>query len=163
MELKFECDRGWDDLTGSDATVRHCEQCEHEIYNVSSMTRAQAREFLRLRKEEGLRTCVYYKRSPGGRIRFADDPEAQIRKQRFGLRKLVIAAALIPGIAAVCDIPTPLQVFSQVVMIETTNGEQTEVADGPEIVINFLFDELLGEPERQKFDNNAVETMGIVF
>ena len=103
MELRFECERTWEDLDGDDDVRRHCSECDHPVYNLSGMTRRQAR---RLFDEHGDDIpCVRFV-SRAGRIVHNGDPLEQLRRQRHGARKLLAGAVAIHAIVfALSDDP----------------------------------------------------------
>lgn len=56
---------------GADGAVRFCEHCDKDVQVLSSMTRAEAGDFLRA--HAGERMCLSYQVDRGGRIVFRDD------------------------------------------------------------------------------------------
>ena len=62
LEIATPCPASWDDMEG-DERVRFCPECELNVYNIASMTEAEA---LALIKEREGRLCVrLYKREDG--------------------------------------------------------------------------------------------------
>ena len=92
MILDFECDLRWRDLHGTSNVRRHCERCDHAVYNLSGMTDAQAKQVIE--EHEGKKLCVRIV-TREGRIVHARNAEQQLRVQRRGSRKLVAAALLV--------------------------------------------------------------------
>ena len=46
VEIAIPCEVPWDSMPG-DEQVRHCGQCRQNVYNVASLTRAEAMRLLR--------------------------------------------------------------------------------------------------------------------
>ncbi len=58
------------------SAVSHCTHCSKNVTNLSTMSRTEARAFMRLNK--GQTMCVSYARDQEGRIRFRPEPEATV-------------------------------------------------------------------------------------
>ena len=101
-QLDYPCEMTWDDMEGGDQRVRHCGECTTFVYNLSGMTRKQARKFLREHEGKG-RVCVHFV-SRDGSIVHSGDPLEQLRDQRIGAEKLLVAAlAVHAGLMLVAD------------------------------------------------------------
>ena len=73
MSVRVPCTVAWESMTGSER-VRHCAQCQQEVYNISAMGREDAEEFLRANgmnggdgQDQG-RLCVRFYRRPDGTV-----------------------------------------------------------------------------------------------
>jgi carboxypeptidase family protein len=99
------CDASWELMTGDDR-VRFCAECNKSVYNISSMTRAEAEDLL-IRTAGQL--CARFERGPDGRVITITEPVAAPR-QRMRVRKLIsalaatflsasVGAAATPGVA----------------------------------------------------------------
>jgi hypothetical protein len=86
IHVAAPCSADWDKMTG-DARARHCESCDKNVYNLSSMTRAEA-EALLIAKEGKL--CVRYYQRADGTIITADCPVGTKRRRRR--RRIAVAA-----------------------------------------------------------------------
>jgi len=64
ITIAAPCHAAWDKMRGSD-TVRFCQSCEKNVYNLSLMTRAEA-EALIQEKEGGL--CIRFARRADGTV-----------------------------------------------------------------------------------------------
>jgi hypothetical protein len=84
IHIAAPCHADWARMSGDDRT-RHCSQCEKNVYNLSSMTRAEA-EALLIEKEGKL--CVRFYQRADGTILTADCPDGLARRRR---RRRVIA------------------------------------------------------------------------
>lgn len=90
IQIASPCHVDWDEMTG-DARVRHCSHCKLNVYDLSSMQRDEAEDFMRSR--EG-RTCIRFYRRHDGTVLTRDCPVGlKAVKQRF-----VRAAAALAGI-----------------------------------------------------------------
>ncbi len=92
MKLSFECDLRWQDLEGASNMLRHCNRCDHTVYNLSGMTRRDAKKVLKL--HEGKKVCVHFV-SLSGHIVHDGDPLEQLEHQRRGAGRLVAAALIV--------------------------------------------------------------------
>jgi hypothetical protein len=96
-----------------DEHARFCKQCEKNVYNLSSMTRAAA-EALLIEKEGKL--CVRYYQRADGTILTADCPEGVERRRRkirilalgFGVGAAVSAFAMLRPRAPLMGAPPPI-------------------------------------------------------
>ncbi len=68
VPLAFNCPASWDRMRGSDQ-VRHCSHCNRKVYNLSEMTRFEAKALV-MREERHL--CVRYYLRPDGNIMTKD-------------------------------------------------------------------------------------------
>jgi hypothetical protein len=100
IRIASPCNADWDEMTG-DAHVRFCGKCEKNVYNLSSMTRADAEALVR--EKEG-RMCVrFYQRSDGTLL--TQDCPVGVEKRRFrervwnSFRTVAASAALLAGLA----------------------------------------------------------------
>jgi len=91
------CRADWNQMTGDDR-VRHCGDCQRNVYNLSAMTRDEA-EALIVEKEGQL--CVRYFRRADGTILLQDDCELGVQRRRRRRRRVAIAgaAAMLVGAA----------------------------------------------------------------
>jgi hypothetical protein len=62
VSIAAPCPADWDQMPGSDQ-VRHCSQCNKNVYNLSAMTRRQAEALLR--ETEGRLCARLYRRADG--------------------------------------------------------------------------------------------------
>lgn len=89
VSIAAPCNADWDKMIG-DERERFCNQCSLNVYNISSMSNAEAEEFLSLRTEG--RLCVqYYKRKDGTII--TDNCPTGLKSIRNKSRKLLKAAS----------------------------------------------------------------------
>jgi hypothetical protein len=91
LRVAAPCKVPWDSMTGDDR-ARDCAKCEKTVYNISSMTRAEAEEFLAAR---GASACVRFFKRADGTILTADCPVG-VKKRR---RKLALTAGALAGAA----------------------------------------------------------------
>ena len=90
------CTVSWDDMTG-DHTVRHCGQCDLNVYNLSAMTAEQAAAFIGSRES---RACVRFFRRADGTMITRDCPvglRALRLKARRAAGRIAAAVALALG------------------------------------------------------------------
>jgi hypothetical protein len=62
ISIASPCSADWDEMPGSDQ-VRHCGQCNKNVYNLSAMTRREAEALLR--EKEGRLCARLYRRADG--------------------------------------------------------------------------------------------------
>jgi len=85
LKVAAPCHAPWDKMTG-DARVRHCGDCNKNVYNLSNMTRAEAEAVIVT--HEG-KLCVRYYQRKDGTILFADCAVGVKQRRR---RRLIVAA-----------------------------------------------------------------------
>lgn len=92
LRIASPCSVPWSGMAGSD-TVRHCSDCQKNVYNLSLLTRAEANDLIR--EKEG-QLCVSLYRRFDGTVLTADCPTGlrAIRRQYLKSRAKFIAAAL---------------------------------------------------------------------
>jgi hypothetical protein len=93
IEVASHCSQSWEAMQGTD-TVRCCNECRLNVYNLSGMTRAEAETLVR--GHEG-RMCVRFYRRADGTVLTRDCPVG-VRALRRQARRLV--AAVVALIAA---------------------------------------------------------------
>lgn len=93
VKVASPCKERWDDMTG-DEHVRFCGRCEKNVYDLSSLTAAQAEALL---AERGESMCVRFFRRSDGTVLTSDCPVGG--RKRFWRRTAV--AAVASGMAAV--------------------------------------------------------------
>jgi hypothetical protein len=64
VRIGFACKQRWEDMVG-DERVRACAGCDRPVFDLSSMTRAEAETVLATR---GLTPCVRFYRRPDGTV-----------------------------------------------------------------------------------------------
>jgi hypothetical protein len=93
VHVASPCKERWSDMTGNDH-VRFCGRCEKNVYDLSSLTAAQAEALLR---EAGESMCVRFFRRRDGTILTSDCPVGTRRKRVW---HRVATAAVAGGVAA---------------------------------------------------------------
>jgi len=89
VRIASPCPADWNKMAGDDR-VRHCDQCDLNVYNLSSMTE---REIKRLLAESTGRVCGRFYRRADGTMLTQDCP----RGLRAEARRLWLAAATLVG------------------------------------------------------------------
>lgn len=87
LRVATPCHANWADMAGDDR-VRHCGDCNKQVFNLSGMTRADAEALL----SNGNTPCVRYFQRHDGTILLADCTVGQKRKRR---RLAVVAAGAL--------------------------------------------------------------------
>jgi hypothetical protein len=91
------CNLAWDEMPG-DERVRHCRHCNKNVYNISSMTKLEAEQFL---QKNGTSECLRIYRRADGTI-LTDNCPVGLRKLRDKARTILrITAAIFSNIIAV--------------------------------------------------------------
>lgn len=99
VRIASPCSVRWDDMLG-DGRVRHCGQCEKNVFNISGMSRADAESLIHERVEAGEELCLrLYKRSDGT-ILTDDCPVGLRAKIRWRVQKAILAGGIIALAAA---------------------------------------------------------------
>src|SRR5215204_3706184 len=99
------CTENWDEMTGNDS-VRFCSHCSKDVNDISTMTRKEARRFVR--RSRG-RICVRYRTDPKTNGPIFADRVANLA--RHGVAAGVLSASLLTASAAYAQgeaVATPL-------------------------------------------------------
>lgn len=78
VSLAKPCSQNWDEMVG-DERERFCDQCSLNVYNLSSMTKGEAEEFLQLRNDGSV--CLNYTADAKGKV-ITDDCPRPLRPLR---------------------------------------------------------------------------------
>ncbi|MBV9945792.1 MAG: hypothetical protein JOZ69_02985 [Myxococcales bacterium] len=98
VRIAAPCKADWDEMTGDDR-VRHCAQCEKDVYDLSAMTRADAEAFLLER--EGGAVCLRLYRRRDGTVLTADCPVGVRTRRRRRAALATVGGGLIAAAACV--------------------------------------------------------------
>jgi hypothetical protein len=104
IRVATPCTARWDDMTGDDR-VRHCDQCQKSVYNLSGMTRDEA-EALVIERNGNL--CARYYQRRDGTIVFADCKRDQPYRWIAAGAAAVLAAG-VGAAGALTQLPPPEQ------------------------------------------------------
>jgi hypothetical protein len=100
VSIAAPCSADWENMVG-DERERFCNQCTLNVYNISSMSKADAEEFLSLRTQG--RVCVqFYKRKDGTII--TDNCPKGLRVIRDKTRKMLQAASAFLTLVATSNL-----------------------------------------------------------
>jgi hypothetical protein len=89
VSLAKPCSQNWDEMVG-DERERFCNQCSLNVYNLSSMTRGEAEEFLQLRNDGSV--CLNYTADAKGKV-ITDDCPRPLRSIRDRVRPVLKVAS----------------------------------------------------------------------
>src|ERR1022692_1221942 len=93
VSIAAPCPADWDSMPGTDQ-VRHCSQCNKNVYNLSAMTRREAEALLR--EKEGQLCARLYRRADGTIL--TENCPAGLRA--IGRRVSRVAGAAMSAVAA---------------------------------------------------------------
>jgi hypothetical protein len=102
--IEKPCESAWEKMTGND-TVRFCQQCNLNVYNISDMSDKEAEAILAKGKKDG-RLCTRLYLRPDGTVMTDNCPRA-LRKIRDSSKWL--RAKIVAGFALVLFLLTPAQ------------------------------------------------------
>jgi hypothetical protein len=111
IRVAAPCSESWDAMTGDDR-ARTCARCQHQVFDLSQMTRDEAEALIHSRTG---RLCVRYFRRADGTILTADCPVG-VRKRRRRRRVAVAIGATLAATGAVAMLrpahgpPAPIMV-----------------------------------------------------
>ncbi|HXD29550.1 MAG TPA: hypothetical protein VN643_00440 [Pyrinomonadaceae bacterium] len=153
VHVASPCNVDWDQMTGNER-ARFCGQCNLNVYNLSSMSRAEA-EYL-IANNEG-RLCVRYFRRKDGSILTKDCPVGlRAIKRRLSYISRAVASAVITFLAGIgifeltqIEIKRRNQVMGVMAVREYPQLETM----GPPTVGTFVTEPVMGgvqEPPRRK-------------
>ena len=123
IDVAAPCHADWDAMTGDDQ-VRHCSQCNLNVYNLSEMTEDEA---LKLVNEREGRLCVQFYRREDGTLLTKDCPVG-LKAIRKAIRQKV--TRMWAGTAALAGAIFVTGVFGRV------SGDQIPEVERPEIKID---------------------------
>jgi hypothetical protein len=95
LRVASPCSEKWADMAG-DERVRACEKCNQNVYNLSSLTRAEAESLI---AERNGRMCVRYFQRADGTILLADCTVGKRNKRYRRAIAVGVAASLAGGVA----------------------------------------------------------------
>ncbi len=102
IRIASPCSADWSAMVGDDR-VRHCGECQQNVFNLSVLTREEAEQLVR---EHTGRQCVRFFRRADGTILTADCPVglARIRQRvaRLAVISLAAAASFLIGTLTAC-------------------------------------------------------------
>lgn len=104
LRVAKPCPASWSDMEGDDRT-RYCSLCQHNVHNISDMTRAEAEEFLRSIKG---RTCVRMYRREDGKVMTRDCPKGMaVARRKLSTALVMVFTAMAWTAAAATLRPLP--------------------------------------------------------
>lgn len=89
VSLEKPCSQNWDEMVG-DERERFCNQCSLNVYNLSSMTRSEAEEFLQVRNDGSV--CLNYMSDAKGKV-ITDNVPRPLRPLRDRLQPVLRVAS----------------------------------------------------------------------
>lgn len=114
IDVPKPCDKSWDEMIGDDVS-RFCRHCEKDIYNISAMTRKEAKKLLFQSKE---RVCIRMERETDGRIKTLKKQLHQITRQMPLAAGVLTASMILSGVTN-----------AQETKVETGKITITQIAD----------------------------------
>ena len=116
LQIASPCDQSWDEMKG-DERARFCQSCSKNVYNLSGMTRAEAKTLLA--DTEG-RVCVRFYRRADGTVLTSDCPVGFAAKAYARAKRTVftgsagLAAAFVVVVTSMTGAaPAPVRRFQQ--------------------------------------------------
>ncbi len=103
FEVPKPCSMNWDEMTGNEE-IRHCEKCQHPIYNISEMPKRRA---LKVLNQPDEKVCVSY---------LQDEQSQVITQTYFGIFK----RNFVKGLSAVLAI---IFSFTSIQAMQTKDGK----------------------------------------
>lgn len=94
VDVPSPCDKSWDEMIGGDVS-RFCKHCEKDIYNISAMTRQEAKKLLFQSKEK---VCIRMEREPDGKIKTLKKQLHQITRQMPLAAGVLTASMILSGV-----------------------------------------------------------------
>lgn len=91
ISITKPCPASWDEMAGDDRT-RHCSLCQKQVYNLSEMTRDQARRLIESREGS---VCVRFYRRQDGKVMTADCPRGLAKVRRRAATLVLACAAFV--------------------------------------------------------------------
>lgn len=104
VRIATPCRERWEDMAGDDV-VRHCRRCDQDVYDLASMTTAEA-EALLASARAGEGPCVRLRRRRDGRVVTADCPPPSWVERARARAAGATAAALASGALVAVALPS---------------------------------------------------------
>lgn len=96
--VKSPCPMDWEQMQGDDS-VRYCEHCQKQVYDLQQLTRQQAGELLASQQEAGL--CGRIARHEDGTVVTKDNkPKNRVRPFQFTVASLILLITSSAGLFA---------------------------------------------------------------
>lgn len=95
IDVPSPCDKSWDEMIGGDVS-RFCKHCEKDIYNISAMTRQEAKKLLFQSKEK---VCIRMEREADGKIKTLKKQLHQITRHVPLAAGVLTASMILSGAA----------------------------------------------------------------
>lgn len=95
IRVASPCDVPWDSMRGDDR-VRHCDQCDKNVYDLSSLTRAEVERLFDAHAET---PCVSYFQRADGTVLLADCPVGLARRRRRWAAFSALAVGTLVSVA----------------------------------------------------------------
>ena len=122
IQSPLPCSKDWNEMNGDDQK-RFCQSCAKNVYNLSSMTRQEARKFV---AQNAGKVCVRYVRLPNGKVLTADTKLYKITRRASQIAAGVFSATLT--LSAVANAQTqipPKPETNKTVKSQKKNDSQT--------------------------------------
>jgi hypothetical protein len=169
IDVPKPCDAAWDKMIGGDEK-RFCLSCEKDVYNLSAMSRREARKLV---ANNAGKICVRYARLPNGKLYTTDKQLHQITRRTSIIAAGVIATTLSLSIASYAqgEAITHKQDSKQKEVAEQTKDKNTKNEIGTSQISFIAYDttgaripgakaKLINEETNQEFlattDNNYI-------
>ncbi|NJM53522.1 MAG: carboxypeptidase regulatory-like domain-containing protein, partial [Blastocatellia bacterium] len=94
IDVPKPCDKIWDEMIGNDVS-RFCLHCEKDIYNISAMTRKEAKKLLFQSSEK---VCIRMEKEANGRIKTLKKQLHQITRQMPLAAGVLTASMILSGV-----------------------------------------------------------------
>lgn len=120
VDVPIPCDKSWDEMIGNDV-LRLCLHCEKDIYNISAMTKKEAKKLLFQSKEK---VCIRLERESDGRVKTLKKQLHQITRQ----------------------IPLAAGILTASMILSGTTNAQEQKTESPKITITQITDSKNSKP-----------------
>jgi hypothetical protein len=120
LRIASPCPADWEKMVG-DERVRHCAECNLNVYNLSAMTERQVQELIA--GSRGKRLCTRFYRRPDGTILTQDCPWSlrALKRRASRVASAIVSAMLSVGAATAKTMPQEMQTK------EAIPGQRTEL------------------------------------
>lgn len=160
VSVASPCHVPWESMLGTDR-VRHCGDCDLNVYNLSGMTRGEAVDLVTGAAARGGRTCIRFFKRTDGTMLTTDCPVGVSRARR---RAVMVAAAIIAFVGTVSGIgPLALLASRSRPSVSTPGSFQTRTF---QTIYDWISVEWLGGPtpamKKLEMDVPQIPTAGIM-
>lgn len=119
VRIATPCSADWDKMEGDDR-VRHCQQCDLNVFNISQMTAKEARDLI---QNSTGRVCIQMYRRVDGTVITRDCPRGLEKVRKAYRRTVASIAGFIGWLALVSPVSAQCSLDKSQIRVKSSNAE----------------------------------------